>query len=468
GLSGLATAYAFASDGHRVRLFERASGIASVPGGIRLPPNATKILVQWGMGDELREKSAVITSATFCDLHTGEIVGRTEWMPSMFMDSGGEFHMINHRDLCDMLYTRAVSAGAEFTFDSAITAISPPSPAGPHPSRSSASALGPQPSVTLASGDVVHADLLIGADGAQSLLRSVVDEQCPGAYTGTTMYTGVVNAARAAADQYLREIIEIGHPIWMGEGVVPAKRPEGEHAFHIECREDTDLGGPADWDSVPSSSIPHTDEFEPRYVPIRHLLKCVPQLTRVRCCAHPPAENWVDAARRILLTGQAAHPMLPCAMHQSSDCLESAAVLSTLLSHLRAPAQLPSLLYAYHDLRAPRAARLHDLELKNRFYLCMEGDLRVARDENMRASLVRRRGDDGAEEEDDGGQLARQWAELSEVWGYDAREEAEEWWIRWGLLRERAGGVAGKGADADADAAGSVFGVGGVPFEVSG
>ena len=159
-------------------------------------------------------------------------------------------------------------------------------------------------------------------------------------------------------------------------------------------------------------------------------------------------------------------------MHQSSDCLESAAVLSTLLSHLRAPAQLPSLLYAYHDLRAPRAARLHDLELKNRFYLCMEGELRLARDENMRASLVRRRGGDtgaggGAEgdeveEEDDGGQLARQWAELSEVWGYDAREEAEEWWIRWGLLRERAGGQAG------ADAAGSVFGIGGVPFEVSG
>lgn len=162
----------------------------------------------------------------------------------MFMDSGGEFHMINvrvrpscvracaarrrlmsasrtlqHRDLCDMLYTRAVSAGAEITFDSAIAAISPPSPAGPHPSHSSASALGPQPSVTLASGDVVHADLIIGADGAQSLLRSVVDEQCPGAYTGTTMYTGVVNAARAAADQHLREIVEIGHPIWMGEGV---------------------------------------------------------------------------------------------------------------------------------------------------------------------------------------------------------------------------------------------------------
>ena len=214
-------------------------------------------------------------------------------------------------------------------------------------------------------------------------------------------------------------------------------------------------------------------------------MKCVPQVIRVRCCAHPPAENWVDAARRILLTGQAAHPMLvrdpacrpvsrpalthtqSCAMHQSSDCLESAAVLSTLLSHLRAPAQLPSLLYAYHDLRAPRAARLHDLELKNRFYLCMEGELRLARDENMRASLVRRRGGDtgaggGAEEEDDGGQLARQWAELSEVWGYDAREEAEEWWIRWGLLRERAGGQAG------ADAAGSVFGIDGVPFEVSG
>ena len=126
---------------------------------------------------------------------------------------------MQHRDLCDMLYTRAVSAGAEITFDSAITAVSAPSSTGPHPFRSSASALGPQPSVTLSSGDVVHADLIIGADGAQSLVRAVVDEQHPGSYTGTTMYTGAVHTAGAAADRYLKEIVEIGHPIWMGEGV---------------------------------------------------------------------------------------------------------------------------------------------------------------------------------------------------------------------------------------------------------
>ena len=75
----------------------------------------------------------------------------------------------------------------------------------------------------------------------------------------------------------------------------------------------------------------------------------------------------------------------PCSPHQSSNCLEAAVVLGTLLSRLRTPSHLPSLLYAYHDLRAPRAARLHALELKNRRYMSLSGSFRIARDQALHA-----------------------------------------------------------------------------------
>lgn len=60
--------------------------------------------------------------------------------------------------------------------------------------------------------------MIIGADGARGVVRPVVDAQNPrspwkGAYTGTTVYTGVCAAEHA-------ELEESGHEVdvWMSEG----------------------------------------------------------------------------------------------------------------------------------------------------------------------------------------------------------------------------------------------------------
>ena len=131
---------------------------------------------------------------------------------------------------------------------------------------------------------------------------------------------------------------------------------------------------------------------------------------------------------------------------------------------------------------------MHALELKNRHFLNLAGDQRAARDAALRAAFAKARsaktreevegafhghgngngnGDgDGEDEDDENAEaLARQFAELLEGWGYDACEEAEEWWVRWGLLKERASVV---GEDAGEESGhqrpGTVFDVGGVLF----
>ena len=35
-------------------------------------------------------------------------------------------------------------------------------------------------------------------------------------------------------------------------------------------------------------------------------------------------------------------------------------------------------------------------------------------------------------------ELRRQWLQFFEVWGYDASDAAEDWWVEWGVLAERA------------------------------
>ena len=57
-----------------------------------------------------------------------------------------------------MLYNLARDAGAKFAFGSRVVDVDPKSP-----------------SVTLASGKKLFADLIVGADGHQSVLRSVLE-----------------------------------------------------------------------------------------------------------------------------------------------------------------------------------------------------------------------------------------------------------------------------------------------------
>lgn len=53
GIAGLATAFALAQSGHRVRIFEKRSGINQRAVGVRVPPNLCKILYEWGLQEEL-------------------------------------------------------------------------------------------------------------------------------------------------------------------------------------------------------------------------------------------------------------------------------------------------------------------------------------------------------------------------------------------------------------------------------
>jgi 2-polyprenyl-6-methoxyphenol hydroxylase-like FAD-dependent oxidoreductase len=67
GIAGLAAAYALAASGHRVRVLEQAQGLQFRPGGLRLPPNATRILSYWGVEKEIAQKASAATSSSIMD-----------------------------------------------------------------------------------------------------------------------------------------------------------------------------------------------------------------------------------------------------------------------------------------------------------------------------------------------------------------------------------------------------------------
>lgn len=117
--------------------------------------------------------------------------------------------------------------------------------------------------------------------------------------------------------------------------------------------------------------------------------------------------------------------------------IEDGAVLAKLFSHLKREDQIGSFLWAFQDLRQDRVAALIRSDLMNTLYMSQpaseQSELRNQgyRDKQAAGINVLDHADEHTEE---------LWSELMTIWGYDAEDEADNWWVEWGLLRERANG----------------------------
>lgn len=120
--------------------------------------------------------------------------------------------------------------------------------------------------------------------------------------------------------------------------------------------------------------------------------------------------------------------------------IEDGVVLASLFSHVRNRNQIPTLLAAYQHIREPRTTFAQQDDVAKVLFTTMPpGPEREARDEALRQAhkaLTSVYGYDVAKDEMIRSEL-EQWAKM--FW-YDAYEEAEGWWLDWGLAGERASG----------------------------
>lgn len=210
GLAGLAATYTLAHAGHRVTLLESASVLGDVGAGIQVSPNATRLLLRWGLGPALAASAVEPTAIVFRRYDTGTRVGYTRWGARMAHEHGAPYYHIHRADYHAMLLrlARAAPGGVRIRLGAAVRAVQPdPAVAG-------------GPSVTLASGEVVCADLIVAADGVKSTLQKAVtgldDRATP---TGDAAYRAVVSTDLMLQDPELRPFVETPEmTAWMAPG----------------------------------------------------------------------------------------------------------------------------------------------------------------------------------------------------------------------------------------------------------
>jgi salicylate hydroxylase len=298
------------------------------------------------------------------------------------------------------------------------------------------------PSLTLESGEVVHADVIIGADGVKSILREVVvggpDKPTP---TGDAAYRAIIPTSEMIKDPDLKPLVDYPEMTgWMGPGRhIMAYNIRDKKEYNIVVLH-PDPGSVESWDAEGSADAMRAEfaGWEPR---VRKLLALVPSTLSWTLMDRAPLETWVHKDGKLALLGDACHPMLPYRAQGSAMAVEDGAVLGNLFSRLSSRKQITPLLHAYQAIRYERAtATQASSRLNQKIFHYDDGPEQQERDRSMRAAMEAAEKELRGEPVDDVAAAGNpnQWADKkkSQVqFSYDADAEADKWWKEFGEVQ---------------------------------
>lgn len=371
GIGGLTAALCLARAGHRVTVLEQAGELAEVGAGIQLSPNASRILVDLGLGPALAACAVTPDDIRVFSARAGGEVARAPLGRGPENRYGAPYWVIHRADLQRVL-AAAVRAepNVELILDARLrdAAAEPP-------------------------GIVVHAtvagtprdiraDGLVGADGVRSRVRMTVRTGPPARYTGRTAYRVTLPIDAAPRDLARSTALWLSPRAHVVHYPIRSGREWNIVAIVEDAWTDESWSVPADRDEVAAVFGLRGNRW-PKLA--RDILATPSTWTKWALCGFDADFEWSSGP--VTLLGDAAHATLPFAAQGGGMAIEDAAVLARALAG--AP-NVASAFRAYETLRKPRARAIVDQAVKNgRIYHLPDG-LAVFRDTALRFGAGRR------------------------------------------------------------------------------
>ncbi len=364
GIGGLSAAHALRRRGMDVTVYEQAKSLGEVGAGVFIYPNSLRQLERTGLGDAMAEVGARVGSGSQYYRMDGTVVG-----PILTTDSRGWNGMYGmHRaDLLDAL-ARAQPSNAVRTDHRCIGFEQDDTVAR----------------LTFANGATAEADVVVAADGIQSVLQKHVVAPQPPEYSGVRAYRGLIT--REKLPQWRDE----AHQVWMGDGkhfmVFPVRSGRLlNYVGFVPTTSETveSWSAKGDRDELAASF----DGWDPRVVDL---------LDKVETCFwwglydRRPLQSWTRG--RLVLLGDAAHPMLPHLGQGANQAIEDGVALAVLLEGC-SPVAVVDVLPRYERLRRARTdviqaeARQNGLRYDSKYESLEQRDREIANSAAFRKSL---------------------------------------------------------------------------------
>jgi salicylate hydroxylase len=235
-----------------------------------------------------------------------------------------------------------------------------------------------------AHGDSVEADVVVAADGIHSTLQSHVVEPTPPEYSGVRAYRSLIPREKLAGWP------EAAHMVWMGDGkhliVYPVRGGQllncvGFVPTHNETIESWSAPG------NPKELVASFDGWDPRVI---RLLEAIETCFWWGLYDRQPLASWRSG--RLVLLGDAAHPMLPHLGQGANQTIEDGVALAVFLEG-RDRDEVPNILPQYEKFRRARTdaiqaeARKTGLRYDSRYESLEQRDREIASSGAFRRSL---------------------------------------------------------------------------------
>jgi salicylate hydroxylase len=333
GIAGMTAAIALRQKGVDVTVLEQASALKEIGAGIQLAANGSLVLRELGLEEAVAQKGVIPQSYEMRDISTGKLIYVSPLGDAGTRRWGAPLYNIHRADLIDIL-AQAIPEGML---------------------RFGAQCVGFEQddegvTVSLASGEKLRGDALIGADGIHSVIRKQLRGEEQTHFSNVLMWRALIPADKLGSIN-----LEEKGNYWFGPGrtlITYWVRPNDLYSIlasvpitEVQRESWTESG---DIDELRRSF----SDIEPR---ARKMMEQIDTAFITGMYYRDPIDRWTYG--RVTLMGDAAHPMVPFLAQGACQGIEDAWTLATVLSQ-RAEKDVPAGLLEYEQRRRPRTTRV--------------------------------------------------------------------------------------------------------------